>query len=529
MVRPMKWLAVSAALSAVVAEESTTAVADESTTVIATEKPFSVPSTEKAFWAETFQNTTLFDESSAWVKSAHKKYREQVVSIQDGPRLLGTFSKDKGLLMETKAQHYGFGTKLPEPFALNGTPGKTSLIVQYEVKYRDGVNCAGSYLKLLRDSPELDVANLDDKTPFSIMFGPDRCDKTNKVHFIFNHKNPLTGEYEEKHLEISPPAKTEDKLSHVYTLAVHDDNTFEVYADQIAIKKGGLHTHFKPAVNPPMEIDDPEDVRPNTYEETEFIPDPAAVKPDDWDETQPKTIPNPKITKPEDWDDAVKGPWKQPLMSNPAYKGKWTPPMIENPDFVGEWEPRKIANPNYFNDEHPARMDPIGAVALEVWSMATNVQIDNIWLGHDLQDAFDFARQTWAPKQKAEELALEMEPKPKPKERPARKNRFVDDSYTGQAKAYLNKGLETAQKYPLATGIGTIFFLLVVAFIRGLRQDWAAELRHEQEEQESVVEETKEEVVDVDGQTTKIVDAEPALPVDTDGLRHRRPSTTQQA
>ncbi|OQS05316.1 calnexin [Thraustotheca clavata] len=502
----------------------------------AEEKPFTVPSTAKSFWVETFQNSTLFD-GSTWIKSSAKKYREQKVSIQEGPKLMGEFAKDKGLIMENKAQHYGFGAKLPEPFALDGSENKKSLIVQYEVKYRDGVNCAGTYLKLLRDTPSLDLENLDDKTPFTIMFGPDRCDKTNKVHFIFNHQNPLTKEYEEKHLEISPPAKTEDKLSHLYTLAVHDDNTFEVYADQVVIKKGGLLTHFKPSVNPPKEIDDPEDQRPNTYEETEFIPDPNAKKPEDWDENEPKTIPNLKITKPEDWDEETKGPWKRPMMTNPAYKGKWTPPMIENPDYVGEWEPRKIPNPEYYEDLHPARMDPIGAVALEVWSMATNIQIDNIWLGHDLQDAFDFARESWLPKQKAEELAIEMEPKPKPKERPSRNKK--DESYTGMAKEYFNIGLDYAQKYPLVTGVGVVFVLLIIAFIRGLRQDWDAEFRHEQENQVPIVEEEIEKegaekdqdepIEEEIFENIKLPELNNNVPVDTEGLRHRRPSTTQQA
>ncbi|KDO34720.1 hypothetical protein SPRG_00782 [Saprolegnia parasitica CBS 223.65] len=500
------------------------AVASAEGDVVPTASTFRVPSTSKAFWAETFQNTTLFDETSSWVKSHNKKYREQKVSIQEGPRLLGAFAQDKALLMEAKAQHYGFGAKLPSPFQLDES--KSALVVQYEVKYRDGVNCAGSYLKLLREPADLD--SLDEKSPFSIMFGPDRCDKTNKVHFIFNHKNPLTHMYEEKHLEISPPAKTEDKLSHVYTLAVHDDNTFEVYADLVAIKKGSLLTHFKPAVNPPKEIDDPSDVRPSTYEETEFIPDPAAQKPEDWDEDAPKTIPNPKITKPDDWDDAEKGPWKQSMMSNPAYRGKWTPPMIENPDYLGEWEPRKIPNPDYYEDAHPARMEPIGAVALEVWSMATNIQIDNLWLGHDLQDAFDFARGTWAPKQKAEELAIEMEPAPKPKERPARKK--YEPTYFEIAKGYAARGGEYVQTYPLMSAVGTVFALLLLAFVRGLRQDWADERRHEEAEKEipDIAVDDETDVVHLDAKTAKTPTDAP-VPKDTEGLRQRRPSTTQQA
>lgn len=51
------------------------------------------------------------------------------------------------------------------------------------------------------------------------MFGPDKCGSTNKVHFIFRHQNPITGEWEEKHL-INPPAPKITKTTALYTLIV---------------------------------------------------------------------------------------------------------------------------------------------------------------------------------------------------------------------------------------------------------------------------------------------------------------------
>ena len=35
-----------------------------------------------------------------------------------------------------------------------------------------------------------------DKTPYTIMFGPDKCGNDDKLHFIFRHKHPKTGEFE---------------------------------------------------------------------------------------------------------------------------------------------------------------------------------------------------------------------------------------------------------------------------------------------------------------------------------------------
>jgi hypothetical protein len=40
-----------------------------------------------------------------------------------------------------------------------------------------------------------------------------------QLHFIFRHKNPISGEYEEKHLSI-PPKPTFGKDTNLYTLIV---------------------------------------------------------------------------------------------------------------------------------------------------------------------------------------------------------------------------------------------------------------------------------------------------------------------
>ena len=40
-----------------------------------------------------------------------------------------------------------------------------------------------------------------------------------QVHFIFRHKNPITGEYEEKHLT-GGPVPSIDKATKLYTLVI---------------------------------------------------------------------------------------------------------------------------------------------------------------------------------------------------------------------------------------------------------------------------------------------------------------------
>lgn len=233
------------------------------------------------------------------------------------------------------------------------------------------------------------------------MFGPDKCGHNNKVHFIFNHKNPKTGEYEEKHLK-TPPTASIVKTSELYTLIVNPNNTFSIQKNHETVREGSLLEDFAPSVNPEAEIDDAEDTKPDTWVDDARIPDPEATKPEDWDEdapyetvdeeatipedwleNEPLTIPDPEAEKPEDWEDEEDGdwiaptvpnpkcadasgcgPWSKPMIKNPEYKGKWTAPYIDNPEYKGVWKPRKIANPDYFEDKTPANFEPIGAVSI---------------------------------------------------------------------------------------------------------------------------------------------------------------------
>lgn len=67
------------------------------------------------------------------------------------------------------------------------------------------------------------------------------------------------------------------------------------------INSGSLLEDFSPPVNPPKEIDDPDDTMPEDWDEREKIPDPDATKPDDWDEEAPFRISDPDAVKPDGW------------------------------------------------------------------------------------------------------------------------------------------------------------------------------------------------------------------------------------
>ena len=337
---------------------------------------------------------------------------------------------EKMIFADSENAYFGLSTLFDEPL---NTKGKT-LVLQYETRFDKEMDCGGAYIKLF-SGENFRPDSLCNETKYVIMFGPDKCGDTNKVHFIFRHKNPLTGQFEEKHMKDAPAMKN-DKLAHLYTLIVRPDNSFEVLIDGESAKAGSLLTDFDPPVNPPKEIDDPTDVKPADWVDDEFIDDPNAVKPDDWDEDapayipdpekleppedwlvdEPRFIPDPDAVMPDDWDEDMYGEWEAPtipnpkcedvgcgeyeppLIDNPDYMGKWEPPRIENPAYKGEWKARQIPNPNYYEDPEPHNFQPIFGAGFELWIVNKDVAFGNVYIGDDEEAVKEWNRLHFIPK-----------------------------------------------------------------------------------------------------------------------------------
>lgn len=70
---------------------------------------------------------------------------------------------------------------------------------------------------------------------------------------------------------------------HAFSRSVlNPDNSYEMFVDQSSVSQGSLLQDVVPPVNPLKEIDDPTDSKPQDWDERAKIPDPEAVKPDDW-------------------------------------------------------------------------------------------------------------------------------------------------------------------------------------------------------------------------------------------------------
>ncbi|GAO13989.1 uncharacterized protein UV8b_01932 [Ustilaginoidea virens] len=419
--------------------------------------PSFTPTTLKAPFLEQFTD----DWEKRWKPSHAKKDMKGSGKDEEEWAFIGEWSVeepyqykgmkgDKGLVVKNPAAHHAISAKFPQKI---DNKGKT-LVVQYEVKLQTGLECGGAYMKLLRDNKALHQEEFSNTTPYVIMFGPDKCGHTNKVHFIFNHKNPKTGQYEEKHLS-SPPTAKIVKTTELYTLIVRPDNTYVIKQNGEEVKSGSLLEDFVPSVNPPAEIDDPKATKPKDWVDEARITDPDATKPDDWDEDAPfeivdeeATIPedwleneativaDPEAQKPEDWDDEEDGdwiaptvpnpkcadvsgcgPWTKPMKNNPDYKGKWSAPLIDNPAYKGPWAPPKIKNPDFFEDKTPANFEPMGAIGFEIWTMQKDILFDNIYIGHSVADAEKLAAQTFKLKHAVEKVLAEAD-QPKEEEKP---------------------------------------------------------------------------------------------------------------
>ena len=196
-----------------------------------------------------------------------------------------------------------------------------------------------------------------------------------------------------------------DQLSHVYTLRVMPNNTYQVLIDLEAVAEGSLEEDWD--MLPPKKIKDPKAKKPEDWDEREKIPDPKDVKPKGWDDI-PATIPDPDAKKPEGEGEGEprrlllcrsccvcwggggvstptparhqhgRRPPNTPMHPNGITQtrannntshritphhitlhtthhtdwddeddGEWEAPTIPNPDYKGEWKQKMIDNPAY--------------------------------------------------------------------------------------------------------------------------------------------------------------------------------------
>lgn len=230
----------------------------------------------------------------------------------------------------------------------------------------------------------------------SVMFGPDICGSTKKTHFIITKDGT-------NHL-VKREIRTEtDEKTHLYTLTIHPDNTYQVDIDGKEAQKGSLKEDFD--ILKPKEIKDPKASKPADWVDERTIVDPEDKKPEGYDDIA-ESIADPEATKPEDWDDELDGEWERPTIPNPEYKGEWTAKRIPNPEYKGEWVHPMVANPDYVDRDDLYLFDSNAFVGFELWQVKSGTIFDNIIVTDDAAEAAKFAELT-KEAQKGESAAQE--------------------------------------------------------------------------------------------------------------------------
>jgi len=290
------------------------------------------------------------------------------------------------------------------------------LVLQFSVKFPQKIDCGGGYIKLLPAG--LDQSKFSGDSDYAIMFGPDVCGtSTKRVHVIFTYKG--------KNLLTTKDIKCEtDQLTHVYTLIVRPDNTYEVRIDGKNVQSGSLFEDWDFLL--PKTIKDPAASKPSDWVDNEKIDDPTDVKPADWDNTA-RQIPDPDAEKPEDWDDEADGDWEPPMIDNPEYKGEWKAKQIPNPAYNGKWVHPEIPNPDFVEDKNVYSFSSLGAVGIEIWQVKAGTLFDNIIVTDSVEEAEAFLATTYTKNKNAEKTMFDEAEKKKNDEAEAERKRVEEE------------------------------------------------------------------------------------------------------
>jgi len=340
----------------------------------------------KVYLHESF-DTDAF-ENDRWIQSAHKSDFGKFVTTAGNT--FGDKQINQGLQTSQDARFYSAATPITDGPVDNKDK---DLVVSVSVKHEQGIDCGGGYIKVM---PKFDPKTFNGDTEYFMMFGPDICGYTKKIHLIFNYngKNLLWKK---------EPRCEDDKLTHVYTVIVKPDNTYKVLVDGQTKESGNLEDDWD--FLPAKQIDDASDKKPEDWVDEAQIDDPEDVKPSDWDE-EPATIADENAKQPDDWDEDEDGKWEAPQIANPKHKGEWRAKRIPNPAYKGQWKPAQIENPEYKADaELYHTRKPLEYVGVDIWQVKAGTIFDDIIVADDLAEVNAILDKTYRATKEAEKKA----------------------------------------------------------------------------------------------------------------------------
>jgi len=343
----------------------------------------------EVYFKETFDGSY----ADRWVVSDWKEADgAKGAFVHTAGEFYGDAEADKGLQTSEDARFYATSSKLAKPFSNEGK----DLVLQFSVKHAQKIDCGGGYIKIFPST--LDQAHLSGDSDYNIMFGPDICgSSTKRVHAIFTYKG--------KNLLTKKTINCEtDELTHVYTLIVKPDNTYEIRIDGTKKESGSLSDDWDFLL--PKTIKDPAESKPEDWVDDSKMDDPEDKKPEGHDDIT-KEIVDPDAEKPEDWDDDSDGDWEAPTVDNPAYTGAWSAKQIDNPDYKGSWVHPEIANPDFVNDDQLYKYTDNAFVGFDLWQVKSGSIFDNVIVTDDIAEAETMMAETFTKNKDAEKTMFD--------------------------------------------------------------------------------------------------------------------------
>jgi len=254
----------------------------------------------------------------------------------------------------------------------------------YVTSNTQNIQCGGSYIKLFPSTviqSKLKGGENEDK--YNIMFGPDVCGSTKKVHLIMSHKD--------KNLQNNKNINYQGNNEYsMLGFTIFKDQTYSVTINENVVEKGSIKDDYP---TPPKTIDDETDKKPDDWVNEQYIPDENDVKPEGWDDI-PETISDPDATIPENWNEEDDGVWEPPTIKNPDWKGEWKQKMIDNPDYKGVWSPRQVSNPYFDENDVFGTYSDNSIVAVEVWQVTAGTVFGKFILTDDGEKLEEYKKNT---------------------------------------------------------------------------------------------------------------------------------------
>ncbi|EHB15869.1 Calreticulin-3 [Heterocephalus glaber] len=272
-------------------------------------------------------------------------------------KFYGHKEKDKGLQTTQNSHFYAISARF-KPFSNKGR----TLVLQYTVKHEQKVDCSGGYVKVF--PADLDQRGLNARSPYYIMFGPDICGfDLKKVHVILQFKN----EYHANKKSIKCKV---DGFTHLYTLVLRSDLTYEVKIDGQSIESGSIEY----------------DWQLTSLRKTEqgAAPSPGSDQRKrewtrrDWE----KHLLDAAGSKPGDWHSELDGDWPGPMLQKPLYQAGLKPERISQ----DPWLPEKMTGTGYLTQYDLSEFQSISAIGLELWQ-GPEKEMDDILIKEEVTRA----------------------------------------------------------------------------------------------------------------------------------------------